>query len=67
MKGGGVMNFKTSIKDIVEFCSTDGLCEHCRLYDMEKKGCVFKEIPALWDADRIKQACIEAGIAKEVE
>lgn len=61
------MNYRTTISKIVQFCSEGSLCEYCKLYDTENKGCVFKEIPSLWDVDKIKQACIEAGITEEVE
>ena len=61
------MGWRTSVDSIAQYCSEGGFCEYCKLYDTEKKACVFKEIPALWDIHKIKQACIEAGISKEVE
>ena len=61
------MTFRTSTEAIRDYCAGGGFCEHCPFYDHEAERCVFMEVPALWDTERIREACREAGIAKEVE
>ena len=60
------MNWRTSINKIIQHCSEGGFCECCELYDEKKKDCVFKESPSLWEAEKIRRACIDAGLCEEV-
>lgn len=61
------MNYRTGLDDIVKLCINRKRCGCCKFYNSIKKDCLFTTPPYLWDMDRIRQACIEAGIAKEVK
>ena len=56
-------NRRVSVQEIIDYCSTGGLCECCALSSEGK--CVFEEIPALWDTEKITEACRKAGLIKE--
>ena len=56
-------NRGVSIPELIDYCSTGGFCEYCALSSEGK--CVFSEIPALWDTEKIMEACRKAGLIKE--